>query len=198
MLSATTFWSFLREFSRLARSPSVGIIDQMVATTPTQRRYDHRLRDLVRTTGDIEHATRIGVPRSTARGWLTPTHTERVTLDVVDLNVLDLQQEVLRLRQRIAWLVAILRVLVVLIKVTGFSLERTRLPGGAKKYLLLRSIDHGPFFLCESSFASSTCRTRDTMRGSKKTHVASAMRLLVREPRRISSPNPRSRRLRRW
>jgi transposase InsO family protein len=64
-----------------------------------------------------------------------------VTLDVVDLNVLDLQQEVLKLRQRIAWLVAILRVLVVLIKVTGFSLERTRLPDGAKKYLLLRAID---------------------------------------------------------
>ena len=76
VLSAKTFWSFLRGFSRLARSPSVGIIDHMVATMRTQRRYDHRLRDLVRTTGDIELATRIGVPRSTARGRLVAFYVE--------------------------------------------------------------------------------------------------------------------------
>ena len=35
-----------------------------------QRVYDHRLRELVRTTGDTGVATRLGVPRSTAQGWL--------------------------------------------------------------------------------------------------------------------------------
>ena len=36
----------------------------------TQRSYDHRLLRLVRDTGDASIATRIGVPRSTAAGWL--------------------------------------------------------------------------------------------------------------------------------
>jgi hypothetical protein len=35
-----------------------------------QQRYDHRLRDLVRRTGDVTLATDLGVTRSTARGWL--------------------------------------------------------------------------------------------------------------------------------
>ncbi len=41
-------------------------------TTPprTQRTYDHRLKELVCETGDIRLATKQGVPRSTARGWL--------------------------------------------------------------------------------------------------------------------------------
>lgn len=35
-----------------------------------QRTYDHRLRELVRETGDLTVATKLGVPRSTAAGWL--------------------------------------------------------------------------------------------------------------------------------
>lgn len=41
-----------------------------MAATRAQRAYDHRLRDLVRATGDITLATRLGVPRSTVAGWL--------------------------------------------------------------------------------------------------------------------------------
>jgi hypothetical protein len=39
-------------------------------TSRPKRRYDHRLRDLVQRTGDLTIATDLGVPRSTARGWL--------------------------------------------------------------------------------------------------------------------------------
>ena len=70
----------------------------MIATTRTQKRYDHRLRDLVRSTGNIQYALRRGVPRSTARGWLSATRTEVVTLAVAEGDVLTLQQEVLRMR----------------------------------------------------------------------------------------------------
>ncbi len=69
----------------------------MVATTRAQQRYDHRLRDLVRSTGDIGHAIRRGVPHSTARGWLTSPCADIVTLDLVDLDVRDLQHEILDL-----------------------------------------------------------------------------------------------------
>ena len=46
------------------------MIIRMMTTSRPQRRYDHRLRDLVQRTGDLTLATDLGVPRSTARGWL--------------------------------------------------------------------------------------------------------------------------------
>ena len=45
----------------------------MYSTTRTRKKYDHRLRDLVRSTGDIAHATQLGIPRSTAHGRLAQT-----------------------------------------------------------------------------------------------------------------------------
>ncbi len=119
----------------------------MAFTTRILRRYDHRLRDLVRSTGDIGHATRRGVPRSTARGWLTSTRAEVVTVDVVDMKVLDLQQEVLAVRKRVERLVALLRLVVVLTRVSGFSLACARLPDRATKLSLLRAIDRSRFIL---------------------------------------------------
>ena len=73
----------------------------MNSTIRFQRRYDHRLRNLVRSTGDIRHAIRRGVPRSTARGWLTSTRDEVVTVDVLDMDRLMLQEEVLKLRHHV-------------------------------------------------------------------------------------------------
>ena len=119
----------------------------MTPTTRTLRRYDHRLRDLVRSTGDIGHAERRGVPRSTARGWLTSTHAKVVTVDVFDMDVLILQQEVLALRNRVERLVALLRLLVVLTRVSGVSLACSRLHDGARKRSLLRAIDRSRSFL---------------------------------------------------
>ena len=62
----------------------------MIASMPTtarpQQRYDHRLRHLVQRTGDVTVATDLGVPRSTARGWLGLTPTVVVCLEVADLT----------------------------------------------------------------------------------------------------------------
>ena len=52
----------------------------MTSTIRTQRKCDHRLLSLVWTTGDIDLAVRQGVPRSTARGWLTRAPGNVVTL----------------------------------------------------------------------------------------------------------------------
>ena len=112
-----------------------------------QQRYDHRLRDLVHSTGDIGHATRRGVPRSTARGWLTSPRAKVVTVDVVDLDVLRLQQEVLALRQRAEWLIAMLRLVVVLLKASGFSLAGVRLSRIMSSWLMLPYIGNNSFAL---------------------------------------------------
>ncbi len=106
-----------------------------------QRRYDHRLRELVRSTGDIKHAIQRGVPRSTARRWLTSTRTELITVDVVEMDDLLLQREVLALRRRVERLAALLRLLVVLLKVSDLSLYGTRIRDGARKRALLRAIE---------------------------------------------------------
>ncbi len=72
-----------------------------------QRTYDHRLRELVHTTGDLTIATEIGVPRSTAAGWIRGEPIEVVTLDVLNKREGDLQAEVLKLRRRIRTLGAV-------------------------------------------------------------------------------------------
>jgi transposase InsO family protein len=86
-------------------------------------------------------ALQLGVPRSTARGWLTAAADQVVTVDVLDRDTRQLQQEVLRLRTRIQKLIAVLRVLLVVLKISRFSLDQTRLPDGNDKRSLLRAID---------------------------------------------------------
>jgi hypothetical protein len=101
----------------------------MNSTTRIRRTYDHRLRDLVRSTGDIRQATQRGIPRSTARGWLNSTHAKVVTVDVIDRDLLSLQQEVLAQRVRVERLIAFLRLLVVLWKLARGGPAGRRPPG---------------------------------------------------------------------
>jgi putative transposase len=113
----------------------------MATTTRAQRRYDHRLRDLVRTTRDIDYAIQRGVPRSTARSWLTEPNAKVFTVDVLNMNTLQLQQEVVRLRALVQKLTALLRVLLVVFRMSGYLLNQARLPDGSHKRGLLRAID---------------------------------------------------------
>ena len=66
-----------------------------------------------RTTPDVSYAVQCGIPRSTARGWISARTVEVVTADVLNMDAAQLQQEVLRLRIRIHKLIALLRVLLV-------------------------------------------------------------------------------------
>ena len=106
-----------------------------------RRHYDHRFRDLVRKTGDVELAVRKGVPRSTARDWSRLASPKVITLDIASMSEDELRREVLQLRERNARLFAILRLVVVLLKVCEVSLRHRRVPDGEKKRLLLRTVD---------------------------------------------------------
>jgi hypothetical protein len=106
-----------------------------------QQRYDHRLRDLVQRTRDVAIATDLGVPRSTARGWLEKAPTVVVSLDVTGLAALELQQEILRLRRRATKLTALLRLALALLRSSGFTLTHERLPHGRAKIRILRAVD---------------------------------------------------------
>src|ERR1700738_3650044 len=110
------------------------------STTRPQQRYDHRLRELVQRTGDITVATDLGVPRSTARGWLGAAPIVVVCLDVADLSEPELRQEVLKLRRRVQKLKTLLRLALALLRTSGFRLTVERLPDGRAKMQILRAV----------------------------------------------------------
>jgi transposase InsO family protein len=113
----------------------------VMTTSRPQRRYDHRLRDLVQRTGDLTIATDLGVPRSTARGWLDAAPTVVVGLDCADLREWELRQEILKLRRRVEKLAALLRLALALVHISGFRLSEARLPEGPAKLRILHAVD---------------------------------------------------------
>ena len=113
----------------------------MTSTARRQRRYDHRLRELVHRTGDVTIATDVGVPRSTARDWLRVTPQVVVSLAVTTLSDQDLHHEVRRLRRQVQKLAALLRLVLAVRRVSGFTLSCERLPDGGNKQRILRAIE---------------------------------------------------------
>lgn len=103
--------------------------------------YDHRLRDIVRMTGDPALVIPYGVPRSTAHGWWANRHRPVVTAEVLDLDHLRLQVEVLKLRQQVRKLGAVICLLVALLRAFDIRLDKHRLPEGESKAGLLRAIE---------------------------------------------------------
>jgi hypothetical protein len=150
--TARTFSTFPREFSLRQRTRPIVLeelsgvrkrpmIRSMPPTTRPQQRYDHRLRHLVNRTGDVTLATNLGVPRSTVRGWLGAAPTVVVSLDVADLTEPEFRQEVLKLRRRVQKLTALLRLVLTLLRTSGFRLTEERLPDGPAKTRILRAVD---------------------------------------------------------
>ena len=96
---------------------------------------------IVQRTGDMTLATDLGVPRSTARGWLGAVPTVVVSLDVADLMEPALRQEILQLRRRVEKLAALLMLVLALLGASGFTLSRARLPDRRAKMRILRAVD---------------------------------------------------------
>jgi transposase InsO family protein len=119
----------------------------MTTTLRPQRRYDHRLRELVQRTGDVTIATDLGVPRSTARGWLGTAPTVVVSLDVADLTVPELRRDIVQLRRRVEKLAALLRLVLVVWRLSGFDLSHERLADGRNKMQLLRAVDRARAYI---------------------------------------------------
>jgi hypothetical protein len=127
----------------------VGTVDDqsMPTTARPQLHYDHRLRNLVQRTADVTIATDLGVPRSTARGWLGKRPNVVVSLDVTDLRASELHQEVLELRRRVKKLTALLRLVLALHRSSGFTLTHARLPDGRAKTRILSAVDRAREFV---------------------------------------------------
>jgi hypothetical protein len=106
-----------------------------------RRSYDHRLIELVRETGDPTIATRLGVPRSTAAGWLRRAPAAVVAATTTDATIVELQVRVARLERRMRRLMSFLRILLALLRIVKPDLAYLRVPQAADKARLLRAVD---------------------------------------------------------
>ena len=62
-------------------------------------------------------------------------------LDVTQLSERELQHEILQLRRRVEKLTALLQLVLALLRASGFTLSRDRLPDGRAKMRILRAVD---------------------------------------------------------
>ena len=103
--------------------------------------YDHRLRDLVRISGDATIVGGSGVPRSTIPGWRRGDQQSVTSADVFEMGPVHLRIELSKLRLRNRKLAAVVRLLYELLRALDIRLDQRRLSDEAAKALLLHAKD---------------------------------------------------------
>ena len=99
----------------------------------SRRSYDHRIREIVCRTGNPRIFHHLRIPRSTTTSWLSRGRPNVVSLDRNHGDMASVLDENERLKRRVERQTAIIRLLVVLLKLSGFRLDEQRLPDGAGK-----------------------------------------------------------------
>jgi transposase InsO family protein len=103
----------------------------------SRRAYDHRIKEQIIRAGDPELFPELEIPRSTAVSWIRRGVGEIVSLVQADGGEPALQERIAKLEGRVAILTAVLRLVLALLRVSGFSLELSRVPDAAGKSRLL-------------------------------------------------------------
>jgi hypothetical protein len=113
----------------------------------TRRAYDHRLREQVVRYGAKVVAGHVQIPRSTASTWRRRGLRPVVTTERFDQEKQHALDSSVRWEQRARALAAVVRLLVALLRASGFSLAGKRLPDGLAKAGILRAISSAEAFL---------------------------------------------------
>jgi hypothetical protein len=116
----------------------------------SRRAYDHRIKDQILRAGDPHLFPELEIPRSTAVSWIRRDVGEVISLDQGDEGERALRNRAARLERRIAMLMAVLRLVLALLRVSGFRLELSRVADAAGKRRLLGAIER----------AGDACRCR--------------------------------------
>ena len=106
-----------------------------------RRQYDPRIREAIHRTQNPRLFPELRIPRTTLDGWLRGDFLRVETSDLLDRSQAELIEEVERLRARVEWLTALVRLLVAILRIAGARLTGARLPDGGRKVRLLRVID---------------------------------------------------------
>ena len=109
-------------------------------THRSRRAYDHRIREQVVRTGNPDLFPELDIPRRTALSWIRRGLGDVITLDHEDWQPA-MCVRVASLERRVAMLAAVMQLLVALLRVSGFELERARVPEAADKRRLLSAIE---------------------------------------------------------
>jgi putative transposase len=129
----------------LPAGPGIGDSPTMIsiaaAGTSTRRTYDHRLREHVVRAGARALGHGISIPRSTVSTWQRRGLRPVVTIELLEQNREQLLETIAKLDRRARVLAAVVRLLLALLRVSKFNLGGRRLPEGAAKADILRSID---------------------------------------------------------
>ncbi len=123
-----------------SRPVEVPIRHPMQATLP-RRSYDHRIREAICETRDPDLFPELQIPGSTIRSWLHRGMADVETVDVLDDDRLRLLAQNRELQRRVAFLGAMVGVLVALIRVSKSRLDFERIPDPTSKRVLLRAIE---------------------------------------------------------
>lgn len=107
----------------------------------TRRRYDHRVRELIARTGDVDLFPELAIPRSTARSWIRRGPTEVIALDEPSHVERALRERLARLERRLAVTTAAMTLLLALVRTFELRLDRARLPEAANKARVLAAIE---------------------------------------------------------
>jgi hypothetical protein len=94
----------------------------------SRRAYDHRIKEQIIRSGDPELFPDLEIPRSTAVSWIRRGVGEIVSLVQEDGGEPALRHRIAKLEGRVAMLTAVLRLVLTLLRVSGFSLELSRVP----------------------------------------------------------------------
>ena len=95
---------------------------------------------MVHLSGHAPNDVGIAIPRSTLHTWKSRAPKPVIGLKPSDRSFADLESEIARLNQQVRKLRCLLRLLLVLLKLSGFSLELSRLPDGKSKQRLLQEV----------------------------------------------------------
>ena len=116
----------------------------MTSTLPAppehRRTYDHRLREQVFRTGARSLDHRLHVPRSTIASWKRRGPRHVVSLEVFGHDRQQLLTTIEKLEKRARILAATVRLLLALLRASGFRLTGERLPEGETRASILRAI----------------------------------------------------------
>lgn len=111
-----------------------------LAAAPRRRAYDHRLREQVCRTGSHALSRRLEIPRSTIATWKRRGLRPVVSVEMFQADRHQLLRTIEKLEKRAQILAAPVRLLLALVRASGFRLAHQRLPGGAAKASILRAI----------------------------------------------------------
>jgi hypothetical protein len=95
------------------------------ADRPQRNAYDPRVRELIRATGNPDLFPELHIPRSTSAGWLRGKFQSALGADSVARTEVELYAENAKLKRRVLVLGTVMRLLLMLVRVSG----RTAVPG---------------------------------------------------------------------